>query len=308
MCCKYRIFSKGVAGVDQIIAKAGVLVEAIPYIRTFYGKTFVIKYGGNAMINESLKLGVMQDIVLLKFLGVNPVVIHGGGPEITQMLNRVGKKAQFVQGLRVTDAETMEIVQMVLVGKLNKEIVAKLNLIGGKAVGLAGQDANLIRAKKTQPTMPENFQGEIPDVGFVGEVTGIDTTIIDQLIANNYIPVISSIGVGEDGVSYNINADTAAGELAAALRAEKLLMLTDVEGIFENYEDKSSLISALQVEHAHEMIAQGKIEGGMIPKVQACITALNHGVNRTHIIDGRLLHSMLLEILTDQGIGTMVVH
>ncbi len=293
--------------MNEIIAKAGVLVEAIPYIRTFHGKTFVIKYGGNAMINEDLKQGVMQDIVLLKFLGVNPVVIHGGGPEITNMLNRVGKKAQFVQGLRVTDAETMEIVQMVLVGKLNKEIVAKLNLTGGKAVGLSGQDAKLITAQKTQPTMPEGFAGEIPDIGFVGEVTAIDTTIIKQLLAENYIPVVSSIGVGEDGVSYNINADTAAGELAAALQAEKLIMLTDVEGIFEDYQDKSSLISALRIERAYQMINSGTIEGGMIPKVQACITALQHGVNRTHIIDGRLLHSMLLEILTDQGIGTMVV-
>lgn len=259
------------------------------------------------MVNEDLKRAVMQDIVLLKFLGVNPVLIHGGGPEITQMLKRVGKQSQFIQGLRVTDSETMEIVQMVLVGKLNKEIVAKLNLLGGKAVGLSGQDANLLVAKKTIPTMPHDYQGEVPDIGFVGEVTEINTEVLEELIASNYIPVISSIGVGEDGVSYNINADTAAGELAAALRAEKLVMLTDVEGIFEDYQDKSSLISALQVERAYQMINQGKIEGGMIPKVQACITALKAGVNRTHIIDGRQLHSMLLEILTDQGIGTMVV-
>jgi acetylglutamate kinase len=293
--------------MDALIAKAEILVEAVPYIRTFHGKIFVIKYGGNAMINEDLKRGVMQDIVLLKFLGVNPVVIHGGGPEITQMLNRVGKKSQFIQGLRVTDAETMEIVQMVLVGKINKEIVTKLNLIGGKAIGLSGQDANLLVAQKTTPTMPSDFQGEAPDLGFVGKVVGINTTILQQLIEQNYIPVISSIGVGTDGVSYNINADTAAGELAAALQAEKLIMLTDVEGIFQDYQDKSSLISALQVERAYQMIDQGKIDGGMIPKVEACITALASGVNRTHIIDGRQLHSMLLEILTDKGIGTMVV-
>lgn len=293
--------------MDGLIAKAEVLIEAIPYIRKYFGKTFVIKYGGNAMINEDLKRGVMQDIVLLKFLGVNPVLIHGGGPEITQMLNRVGKKSQFVQGLRVTDAETMEIVQMVLVGKLNKEIVAKLNLLGAKAVGLSGQDANLLVAKKTAPTMPDDYQGEIPDIGFVGEVIKINTGVLEELIASNYIPVISSVGVGEDGASYNINADTAAGELAAALRAEKLIMLTDVEGIFEDYQDKSSLISALKVERAYQMINQGQIDGGMIPKVQACITALKAGVNRTHIIDGRQLHSMLLEILTDRGIGTMVV-
>lgn len=293
--------------MDGLVAKAEVLIEAIPYIRKYFGKTFVIKYGGNAMINEDLKRGVMQDIVLLKFLGVNPVLIHGGGPEITQMLNRVNKKSQFIQGLRVTDAETMEIVQMVLVGKLNKEIVAKLNLLGSKAVGLSGQDANLLVAKKTAPTMPADFQGEVPDIGFVGEVTKINTEILEELIRSNYIPVISSVGVGEDGSSYNVNADTAAGELAAALKAEKLIMLTDVEGIFEDYQDKSSLISALKVEKAYQMINQGKIEGGMIPKVQACITALKAGVNRTHIIDGRQIHSMLLEILTDQGIGTMVV-
>lgn len=293
--------------MESLITKAAVLVEAIPYIRTFHGKTFVIKYGGNAMINEELKEGVMQDIVLLKFLGVNPVVIHGGGPEITQMLKKVGKQSQFVQGLRVTDAETMEIVQMVLVGKLNKEIVSRINLLGGKAVGLSGQDANLISAQKTAPTMPADFEGEIPDIGFVGEVTQINTTILQELITAGYIPVISSIGVGSKGESFNINADTAAGELAAALNAEKLIMLTDVEGIFEDYSDKSSLISALKVERAYQMINQGKIEGGMIPKVEACITALQGGVNRTHIIDGRQLHSMLLEILTDKGIGTMVV-
>lgn len=293
--------------MENLIAKAQILIEAVPYIRTFHGKTFVVKYGGNAMINEDLKQAVIQDLVLLKFLGVNLVVIHGGGPEITQMLNRVGKKSEFVQGLRVTDAETMEIVQMVLVGKLNKEIVAKINLLGGKAVGLSGQDANLLVARKTIPTMPSGFTGEVPDIGFVGEVAKINTMILEQLIAQNYIPVVSSIGVGEDGASYNINADTAAGELAAALKAEKLIMLTDIEGIFEDYQDKSSLISSLTVARARQMIQNGKIEGGMIPKVQACITALSGEVNRTHIIDGRQLHSMLLEILTDQGIGTMVV-
>ncbi|MGE5581848.1 MAG: acetylglutamate kinase [Bacillota bacterium] len=293
--------------MENAIAKAGVLIEAVPYIRTYHGKTFVIKYGGNAMINEELKHGVMQDIVLLKFLGINPVVIHGGGPEITRMLKRVGKQSQFVQGLRVTDDETMEIVQMVLAGKINKEIVAQLNLIGGKAVGLSGQDANLLMAQKTQPTMSADFQGEVPDIGYVGEVVKINTAILEQLIAEDYIPVISSIGVGINGASYNINADTAAGELAAALRAEKLIMLTDVEGIYEDYQDKATLISALRIDRALQMINQGKIEGGMIPKVEACIKALQNGVQRTHIIDGRLLHSMLLEILTDKGIGTMVV-
>ena len=293
--------------MESLIAKAEILVEAIPYIRTYYGKTFVIKYGGNAMINEELKLGVFQDIVLLKFLGVNPVVLHGGGPEINQMLKRIGRESQFVQGLRVTDAETMEIVQMVLAGKLNKAIVAQLNRLGGKAVGLSGQDAKLLEAQKTTPTMSAGFSGPIPDIGYVGEVVRINTNILNQLIESGYIPVISSIGVGPDGESYNINADTAAGELAAALKAEKLVMLTDVEGIFEDYNRKDSLISALSINRAHEMIDGGQIEGGMIPKVEACITALRGGVNRTHIIDGRQLHSMLLEILTDRGIGTMVV-
>lgn len=292
--------------MESLINKAAVLVEAVPYIRTFYGKTVVIKYGGNAMINEELKQGVMQDIVLLKFLGVNPVVIHGGGPEITSMLKRVGKESKFVQGLRVTDTETMEIVQMVLVGKLNKEIVSKLTLLGAKAVGLSGQDAGLIMARKTAPTMPDDFQGEVPDIGFVGEVAKINTDILHQLIENGYIPVISSIGMGADGASYNINADIAAGELAAALGAEKLIMLTDVKGIFEDYNDKSSLISVLRVKKAHEMINSGKLDGGMIPKVEACITALHGGVGRTHIIDGRQLHAMILELLTDKGIGTMV--
>ncbi|HEY8463449.1 MAG TPA: acetylglutamate kinase [Bacillota bacterium] len=293
--------------MEPIIAKAAVLVEAIPYIRTFRGKIFVIKYGGNAMINEDLKEGVMQDIVLLKFLGVNPVVIHGGGPEINQMLKRVGKQSQFIQGLRVTDAETMEIVQMVLVGKINKEIVGRLNLLGAPAIGLAGQDAGLIKAQKTVPTMPAGDTGVIPDLGFVGEVTAINTQVLRELLDNGYIPVISSIGMDSDGQSYNINADTAAGELAAALQAEKLLLLTDVEGIFRDYNDKSSLISTLTVAEAYRMINERTIADGMIPKVEACIKAVQGGVNRTHIIDGRLLHSMLLESLTDQGIGTMVV-
>jgi acetylglutamate kinase len=293
--------------MKDLIARAEILIEAAPYIRTFAGKTVVIKYGGNAMTSEELKHGVMQDIALLKFLGVNPVVIHGGGPEINQMLTRVGIESRFVQGLRVTDAATMEIVQMVLVGKLNKEIVIQINLLGGKAVGLSGQDCNLIVAKKTQPTMPDDYQGEIPDIGQVGEVVSINTDFLRQLIRDGYIPVISSIGVGVDGASYNINADTAAGELAAALGAEKLIMLTDVEGIFANFPDKTSLISVLKLKKAQEMIRSGQLDGGMIPKLEACIIALGGGVQRAHIIDGRLKHSMLLELLTDKGIGTMVV-
>jgi acetylglutamate kinase len=293
--------------MKDLIAKAEILIEAAPYIRTFSGKTVVIKYGGNAMTSPELKHGVMQDIALLKFLGVNPVVIHGGGPEINQMLKRVGIESRFVQGLRVTDAATMEIVQMVLVGKLNKEIVTQINLLGGNAVGLSGQDSNLMVAKKTQPTMPDDYQGEIPDIGQVGEVVSINTGFLQKLIQDGYIPVISSIGVGLDGSSYNINADTAAGELAAALGAEKLIILTDVEGLFANYPDKSSLISVLKMKKAQEMIRGGKLDGGMIPKLEACIIALKGGVQQAHIIDGRLKHAMLLELLTDKGIGTMVV-
>lgn len=287
--------------MEALVAKAKILIEAVPYIRTFHGKTFVIKYGGNAMTSAELKQGVIQDIALLKFLGVNPVLIHGGGPEINQMLQRVGLKSQFIKGLRVTDAATMEIVQMVLVGKINKEIVAQLNLEGGKAIGLCGADANLIKAKKIKA------DGDEPDLGLVGAVTEINTELLQQLMAEDYIPVIASIGVGSDATSYNINADTAAGELAAALGAEKLIMLTDVPGICTDQKDPGSLISSLQVKQAQAMISAGQIEGGMIPKVEACITALQHGVKRTHILDGRQLHAMLLEILTDQGIGTMVV-
>lgn len=288
--------------MNEFVQKANVLIEALPYIRTFFGKTFVIKYGGNAMINEELKKAVILDLILLKYIGINPVIVHGGGPEISQMLKKVGKETKFVNGLRVTDDETMEIVQMVLVGKVNMEIVSLINKYGGKAVGLSGKDGNLILAKKHYPD-----DGSDIDLGYVGDIDRINPDMLHLLSKEGYIPVVSSIGVGYDGESFNINADLVAGELAAALQAEKLIMLTDVEGIYQDYQDKGSLISALQVDVARDLINSGKIDGGMIPKVEACIRALESGVARTHIIDGRGLHSVLLEIFTDTGIGTMVV-
>lgn len=281
---------------EQLVDKARVLIEALPYIRTFFGKTFVIKYGGAAMTDEELKKAVILDVILLKYVGVNPVLVHGGGPEISQWMRRVGKEPRFVNGLRVTDAETMEIVQMVLAGKVNKDIVGLINRYGGKAIGLCGHDGNLIVARKHPG-----------DLGLVGEVETINADLLHLLNREGYIPVIASIGSGFDGESYNINADSVAGDLAAALKADKLIMLTDVEGIFAEEGDPSTLISSLEIERARRMIAEGRIAGGMIPKVEACIKALESGVPRTHIIDGRSMHSLLLEIFTDKGIGTMVV-
>ncbi|HEY8392068.1 MAG TPA: acetylglutamate kinase [Capillibacterium sp.] len=280
--------------------RAQVLIEAIPYIRKYYGKTFVIKYGGNAMINEEIKKAVILDIILLKYLGLNPVIVHGGGPEISELLKKVGKKSTFHQGLRITDAETMEIVNMVLAGKINKELVALVNQFGGKAVGLSGQDGHLIRARK------KHLADQV-DLGFVGEVEAIQPDLLHFLMEKSYIPIVATIGVGADGAFYNINADTVAGELAAALQAEKLIILTDTEGIYADPQDPSSLLSTINFEKAQSMIEQGQIDGGMVPKVEACIYALEHGVSRTHIIDGRQFHTLLLEVLTDEGIGTMVV-
>lgn len=290
------------------LEKAGILVEALPYIKKFYGKTVVIKYGGHAMQNEEIKKAVLQDVILMKFVGMNPVIVHGGGPEITNMLKRLNIESDFVSGLRVTDAATMEIVEMVLVGKVNKDIVAGINRIGGKAVGLCGKDGNLIQARKKLEKMVDEQGREVTvDLGFVGEVERINPQIIHTVIAQDYIPVIAPIGVGSQGESYNINADYVAGEIAAALKADKFVLLTDVEGIFADYEDKDSLISSLNIKDVPALIEKGVISGGMIPKVQCCVKALNQGVEKAHIIDGRLPHSILLEIFTDEGIGTMVV-
>lgn len=286
--------------MEKFHQRAQVLIEAIPYIRRFYGKTFVIKYGGNAMINPEIKKAVILDIILLKYLGLNPVIVHGGGPEISELLKKIGKESAFYHGLRITDGDTMEVVNMVLAGKINKELVALINRFGGKAVGLSGQDGHLLAARK------KHLNGQV-DLGFVGEVEAVQPDLLHLLMEKSYIPIVATIGVGSDGEIYNINADTVAGELAAALHAEKLIILTDTEGIYENPQDRSSLLSTINIKTAQTMIRQGQIEGGMAPKVEACVYALQQGVSRTHIIDGRRFHTLLLEVLTDQGIGTMVV-
>ena len=282
-------------------------MEALPYIQEFYGKTIVIKYGGNAMINEDLKEKVMQDIALMKYVGIRPVIVHGGGPEITGFLKKVGKKSSFVAGLRVTDAETVEIAEMVLDGKVNSEIVNLLNHRGVRAVGLSGKDANLICAQKKLATVYDGDEKKKVDIGYVGAVEQVNVALIEDLLDQDYVPVIAPIGVGKNGESYNINADYVAGEIAGALKAEKLMLLTDVEGIYGNYEDKSTFISTLTLKEAESMIQSGVIGGGMIPKVETCLKALKGGAAKTHIIDGRQPHSLLLEIFTSQGIGTEVI-
>ena len=287
--------------------KAEILMDALPYIQEFYGTTVVIKYGGNAMINEALKENVMRNVALMKFVGIQPILVHGGGPEITGFLKKVGKESSFVSGLRVTDEETVEIAEMVLDGKLNSEIVSLLNRRGVRAVGLSGKDAGLIKAKKKLAAVYESDAVREVDIGYVGEVTAVDTRIITDLLQQDYVPVIAPIGMGEHGESYNINADYVAAEIAGALRAEKLLLLTDVEGVYKDFADKSSLISQLHLEEAKAYIRSGVIDGGMIPKVEACLRALEAGAHKAHIIDGRLDHSIILEIFTSRGIGTMVL-
>jgi acetylglutamate kinase len=287
--------------------KAEILMDALPYIQEFYGTTVVIKYGGNAMINEALKENVMRNVALMKFVGIQPILVHGGGPEITGFLKKVGKESSFVSGLRVTDEETVEIAEMVLDGKLNSEIVSLLNLRGVRAVGLSGKDAGLIKAKKKLAAVYESDAVREVDIGYVGEVTAVDTRIITDLLQQDYVPVIAPIGMGKHGESYNINADYVAAEIAGALRAEKLLLLTDVEGVYKDFADKSSLISQLHLEEAKAYIRSGVIDGGMIPKVEACLRALEAGAHKAHIIDGRLDHSIILEIFTSRGIGTMVL-
>lgn len=286
--------------------KAAILVEALPYIQEFYGKTVVIKYGGNAMVSDDLKEKVMEDIALLKYVGVRPVIIHGGGPEITGFLKKVGKETSFVSGLRVTDEETVEIAEMVLDGKVNSEIVNLLNHRGVKAVGISGKDAGLIRAKKKLATVYDGDDKKKVDIGYVGQVEDVDTGILDDLLEGGYIPVIAPIGVDEDGMSYNINADYVAAEIAGALHAEKLLLLTDIEGVYKDYHDKTTFLSSLTQSEAREYIKTGVISGGMIPKIEACLRALDAGAGKSHIIDGRLPHAILLELLTSKGIGTQV--
>lgn len=274
-----------------------VLSEALPYIQEFAGRTIVVKYGGAAMKDSTLKDKVMRDIVFLSCVGLRPVVVHGGGPEINSWLDKLGIEPQFNNGLRVTDAATMDVVEMVLVGRVNKEIVSLINRAGGSAVGLCGMDGNLIKAR------PEGRVG----IGFVGEVTSMDVKILESLVSNGYIPVVSSVAADETGQAYNINADTVAGELAAALGAEKLILLTDTPGILNDYKDPSSLLYKLDIQEARELIATGVVGGGMIPKVNCCVRSLAQGVRAAHIIDGRIPHALLLEIFTDTGIGSMIV-
>jgi acetylglutamate kinase len=292
--------------ITEHVQQAHTLIEALPYLQQFADKTVVVKYGGHAMTDEALRHSFARDVVLLKCVGVHPVIVHGGGPQIDATMKRMGIQAQFVAGLRVTDAETMDIVEMVLGGKLNKEIVALINLHGGQAVGLSGKDANLIVATKKQlyRSLTPGSPPELVDIGQVGEVKTINTAIIDVLGSQGFIPVISPTGVGEQGESYNINADTVAGDIAAALQAEKLLFLTDVAGILDR--DKK-LLPTLNPDEIRTLKHDGVIDGGMLPKVDACLDALTHGVAKTHIIDGRVPHAVLLELFTDRGVGTEIV-
>ncbi len=284
--------------IEMSIKKADILIEALPYIRKLYKKRIVIKYGGNAMVNEDLKNSVMDDITLLKYVGIDPIIVHGGGPDITNTLNVYNIESKFINGLRVTDKDTIDIAQMVLVGKTNKDIVSKLNHAGGKAIGLCGLDGNLIKCKKYYTEV----DGEKTDIGYVGEIIKVNTKVIDLLTDDEYIPVIAPIGVDDEGNSYNINADSVAAAVAEALSAKKLMYLTDVRGVLDK---DGNLIHRIDVDDADSLIENGTITGGMIPKVTGCKNAVHNGVERVHIIDGRIIHSILLELFTDHGIGTM---
>lgn len=282
--------------------EAGILAAALPYIRRFQDKTIVIKYGGNAMTDEKLKHSFAHDVVLLKLVGMNPVVVHGGGPQIDELLKRVGKQGQFIQGMRVTDKETMDVVEMVLGGHVNKEIVALINQQGGKAVGLTGKDGNFIRARKLLMSDKDDPAKTI-DIGQVGEITSIDPSLISFLDAGDFIPVIAPIGVGENGETYNINADVVAGKLAEILRAEKLVLLTNTPGVLDK---EGQLLTGLTPQQIDALVAEGTLSGGMLPKIASALDAARAGVKNVHIIDGRVEHALLLEILTDHGVGTMI--
>jgi acetylglutamate kinase len=290
------------APAPEIAWKARILAEALPYIRRFHGRTIVIKYGGNAMTDERLKRSFAHDLVMLKLVGMNPVVVHGGGPQIEQLLARLGKKGEFVQGMRVTDAETMDIVEMVLAGQVNKEIVELINAAGGKAVGLTGQDGGLIRARKMMVASREQPDQKL-DIGQVGEIESVDPAVIVTLAASGFIPVIAPIGSGERGETYNINADLVAGKIAEILRAEKLVLLTNTPGVLDR---DGKLLTGLTARRIDELFADGTISGGMLPKIASALDAARGGVQSVHIIDGRVEHCVLLEIMTDQGVGTMI--
>lgn len=288
--------------ITAAMNNARVLAEALPYIRRFAGKTIVIKYGGNAMTEERLKHGFAQDVVLMKLVGMNPVVVHGGGPQINDLLKRIGKQGEFIQGMRVTDRETMDVVEMVLGGLVNKEIVNLINQHGGRAVGLTGKDGGLIKAKKLLMKSRDK-QDELIDLGLVGEVTAIDPALVALLDTEDFIPVIAPVGVGEDGQSYNINADLVAGKLAETLKAEKLILLTNTTGVLDK---DGNLLTGLTATRVDELIADGTISGGMIPKIDMALEAVKNGVKSSHIIDGRVEHALLLEIFTDAGVGTLI--
>jgi acetylglutamate kinase len=297
--------------MESGLDRARILIEALPYIRKFYGQTMVIKYGGHAMVEKSLKKGFAQDIVLMKYVGLNPVIVHGGGPQIGKVLSKLSIKSNFVSGHRVTDQQTMDVVEMVLAGKVNKEIVTTINRHGGQAVGLSGKDGQLITAKKlkiiTKRNGTEGQPGDPPeiiDIGLVGEVVSVNSRIIESLIDNQFIPVIAPVGVGKDSETYNINADLVAGHVSSSLKAKKLMLLTDVEGVLDL---DHKLISSIKAGDAEKMIANGTITEGMIPKLQCSLDALNGGVEKVHIIDGRKEHALLLEIFTDEGVGTEIV-
>jgi acetylglutamate kinase len=275
--------------------KARILAEALPYIREFSGRTVVIKYGGHAMDDPELAQLFATDVVLMRLVGMNPVVVHGGGPQITDLMRRLGKEPEFVDGRRVTDAETVDIVRMALVGKVNREIVASVNRLGSYAVGLSGEDAGLIRVDQRDPRL-----------GFVGDVRAIDPTMVLRLLREELIPVIATVGVDDSGQAYNVNADTVAGAIAESLHAEKLVYLTDVAGVYDDWPDQSSLLSRIDIEGLEKLVANGKASDGMIPKLESCAHALRHGVRRAHILDGRLPHALLLEFFTREGVGTMV--
>jgi acetylglutamate kinase len=282
--------------------RAKILAEALPYIQRFHGKTIVIKYGGNAMTEEKLKKSFARDVVLLKLVGMNPVVVHGGGPQIDDLLKQLGKKGEFVQGMRVTDAKTMDVVEMVLGGQVNKEIVNLINQHGGRAVGLTGTDGGLIRAKKML-VRAEGDSDELIDIGQVGEVESIDPEIVHRLHTHDFIPVIAPLGVGRKGETYNINADLVAGKVAEILKAEKLIVLTNTPGVLDR---NGNLLTGLSAKKIDELFADGTISGGMLPKISSALDAVKNGVNTCHIIDGRVEHALLLEVLTDEGVGTLI--
>ena len=290
---------------EQALASAQVLTQALPYIQRYQGKCMVIKYGGNAMVDEALKRGFARDLVLMKLVGINPIVVHGGGPQIGSLLERLGKESRFVEGMRVTDRETMDVVEMVLGGLVNKEIVTLINSHGGRAIGLTGKDGPLIQAHKLTLTRRRETldASEIIDLGHVGEVTSVNTSVLDYLTRGDFIPVIAPIGVGADGASYNINADLVAGKIAEVMRAEKLIMLTNIRGLLDK---QGNLLTGLGAEEVEALMDDGTISGGMLPKMDSVLDAVKAGVSRAHIIDGRIEHAVLLELFTDSGIGTLI--